>query len=662
MKRQIDLRIILPLFMLLLSTHAWGQSDPNETLMTIGNEKISVGEFVRLYQKNNTGSSNVESKSVEEYATLFVKFKQKVIEAQHQKLDTSKAFKQELETYRKQLTKPYLADRSVVNSLLDEALLRSKTEISLSHILVKCEANASAKDTLAAFKKIMAVRQEILNGKDFAKKADECSDDPSSKTNHGYLGYIAPFQTVYPFENAAYSTKVGDVSMPVRSKFGYHIIKVHQTRTTQGPIKVAHIMLAIPRDAKSNDLKAVQDTVNKIYKMAVSGHDFAKLAEKYSIDRNSATKGGELPWFSTGTMIPAFEEAAYSLQNKGDISQPIQTSFGFHIVKLLDKKTIEINDAYIRDLKEKIAKDERSERGRTAIIDRLKKEYDYQKLVDLKKYLKFADTTLFSGKWDKNKAQVFNGNLFRLNKIDYPEQAFFAYLSKQPACPKTDYLSYFKDKYSLYVDEEILNYEDKQLENKFPEFKYMVQEYHDGILLFDIMDKNVWSKAGADSAGLANEYEKNKHKYLQEDKVDLSVFQCQKERSYKKLLKKIKSNDPELSTDDLLLQSINENSKTPLVALLAKGVMKKGENAFADSVLQLARNNKGAKLPELIENKSKLTITVIHQVSIDEPKPFKEVKGLVTADYQTILEERWVKELDKKYPSTIKSEVLKMIK
>ena len=662
MKRLIDLRTILPLVFFFMAQFAFAQTDPNQTLMTIGNEKISLGEFVRLYQKNNTGNAKVENKSVDEYLKLFVKFKQKVIEAQNLKLDTSKSFKQELETYRKQLTKPYLADKNVVNSLLDEAILRSKTEVGVSHILIKCEPNDAPQDTLAAYKKIMSIRQEIINGKDFAQKADEVSDDPSTKTNHGYLGYIAPFQTVYSFENAAYSTKVGEISMPVRSRFGYHLIKVHKIRATQGAIKVAHIMFAVPKDPKPSDLKTLQDTVNKVYSMAKNGEDFGKLAQKYSIDRNSAARGGELPWFTTGTMIPVFEETAYELAKLGDISKPVQSSFGFHIIKLIDKKTVEINDAFIKELKEKIAKDERAERGRVAIIDRLKKEYEYQKVADLKKYLKFADTTLFHPNWDISKAKAFNGILFKLNKIDFSEQGFFHFLSQQGSSPKKDYASYFKEKYNQYVDDEIMKYEDTQLESKFPEFRYMVQEYHDGILLFDIMDKYVWSKAGADSAGLAQQYEKTKTKFLQDDKADLSIFVCQNEKTYKKLLKTIKSNNPELSTDDLILESINKKSTTPLVALSAKGMMKKGENSTVDSVLVLARKDKNTKYPNLLENKSKLTLIVVHQVLIDEPKPLKEVKGLITADYQTILEEKWLKVLDAKYPVSVNQELLKEVK
>ena len=366
--------VITLLAFLALSGSLFAQaSDP--VLMTINGKPVVKSEFEYIYNKNNTNNS-LDKKTLDEYVDLFVNFKLKVEEAKAQGIDTTSSFINELASYRSQLTKPYLTDVKVDEAILHEAYDRSKEDLDVSHILIRVTLNATPADTLKAWNQINTIYKR-LQKEDFAKVAKETSEDQSLKESGGHVGWISALNTVYPFETTAYNTPVGTYSKPVRTNFGYHIVKVVARRNTLGEVLVSHIMTFT---TKGNDSinKIAKAKIDSLYQRVLAGDDFGTLAKNYSQDRGSSTKNGELPWFGSGRMVPEFEAAAFALKNVGDVSQPVQSAYGWHIIKLSDKKGLAPYDELKPELERKIKRDDRANRGQKAFVARLRNDYNYK--------------------------------------------------------------------------------------------------------------------------------------------------------------------------------------------------------------------------------------------------------------------------------------------
>jgi peptidyl-prolyl cis-trans isomerase SurA len=424
--------ISLFLSLVFFSTLLFAQNN-EEILLTINNEvKVTKAEFERIYKKNNSNNeASADAKSLDDYVQLFINFKLKVLEAQKLGIDTSKNFVNELKGYRAQLAKPYLTDKDADEKIVAEAYERMKKDIRASHILLKCDPAASPKDSLLAYNNAIKIRNRLIAGEDFGKVAASVSEDPSAKNNHGDLGFFTAFQMVYPFETAAYKLQKDEISMPVRSAFGYHIIKVTDSRENAGQIKVAHIMAATPKDANMENISEAKTRIFEVYEKLKKGEDFSAQAELFSDDKGSAKQGGELPWFSTGRMVPEFEIAAFSLKNKGDFSEPVQTSFGWHIIKLIDKKPLGSFNDLKNEIKNKIARDVRSDLSKKSMIQKLKNEYAYSYIAkNLDEIIKFVDITILEGTWKKDAATKLNKKLFVLNNIEYSQNLFVDFLAE----------------------------------------------------------------------------------------------------------------------------------------------------------------------------------------------------------------------------------------
>jgi peptidyl-prolyl cis-trans isomerase SurA len=641
-------------------TYASAQYNDESILMTIGDRQITKGEFVRIYKKNNPQEPN-DQKSVKQYLDLFVNFKLKVIEAENLKMDTSASFRNELSGYRKQLAKPYLMDKKVLDSLAMEAYDRMRFELNTSHILMLLEPNASPKDTLLAYQKIIKIRNRLLKGEDFGTIASILSEDKSAKINKGDLGYITAFQTIYPFETAAYRQKPGEISMPVRTKFGYHLIKVKDRRPNQGQIKVAHIMLAVPKDASPDSVALTTSKIQNLYKQLKEGADFTKLAKQYSIERRSAEQGGVLPLFTTGDMIPEFEIAAFALKNVGDISEPVQTPFGWHIIKLLEKKPMESFDVMQNDIRSKIKSDERDEKGKIAVVNRLKTELNFKMIASLKDYVKFVDKSIFIGQWDAAKAKTFTGDLFTLQSVKYSKQAFTKYLAETKLVKDTSSVqAYINAAFDNYISDIVLKIEEDGLESKFTDFKYLIREYHDGILLFELTDKMVWSKAISDTLGLARYYDKIKSNHLQDERFDLSIYKYNEPKTTVKVQKVF---DKQLKTGLSPKEIINLwNVKTKDSIRLEVGkIFSKGTNQVADSIFAKKDIFKETLGQAYYFIPSLQKIVLIHKYYPIEPKPLGEVRGIVTSEYQNFLEKEWIERLKAKYPVKVNQAILSTI-
>jgi peptidyl-prolyl cis-trans isomerase SurA len=647
-------RSIVLSFALIAATTVFAQTNKDAVLMTVGNTKITVGEFENVYHKNNNKEVSTDSKSLNDYVDLFVNFKLKVKEAEEMGLDTAKSFKDELAGYRKQLAQPYLTDKDVNEKLLQETYNRMQEDIHAAHILVKVSETALPKDTLVAYNKIMDYRKRILKGEDFATVARESASngDPSAKENGGDLGYFTALQMVYPFESMAFNTKVGEVSMPVRTRYGYHIIKVIDRRKAQGEVLVGHIMVKTAPAMTPEDSLNAFAKITEIYNKLKEGGKFDELAQQFSDDKASAKKGGELPWFGTGKMPLEFEKASFAITNKGDFSQPLKTKYGWHIIKLIDKRGMASFEEMKNELKGKVTKDSRSQAGRSSLIAKVKAENKFKENLKMRdEFYKVLDTSFFEGRWDAAKAAKLNKTLFNIGDKTYSQTDFANYIkSHQTKRPKADIPMVINQLYKQFTEEMVIAYEEARLDQKYPEFKALMQEYRDGILLFELTDQKVWSKAVKDTTGSKEFYEKNKTNYMWEERADASVYTCADEKIAKQvrgLLKKKKSEKD-------IMAEVNKNSQLNLQ--VESKLFTKGENEFVD------KNWNPGTSADIKSKDNKTVIVVVNKLMKPEPKSYLDAKGMVTADYQNYLEKEWLETLKKKYPVTIDKTVLATVK
>lgn len=656
MKKSAIYRFTILSIALLSTTCITAQKSDDAVLMTIGGNRVTVSEFENVYHKNNTKESgSADSKSLNEYVDLFVNFKLKVKEAEELGLDTAKAFKDELAGYRKQLAQPYLTDKDVNEKLLSETYNRLNMDVHAAHILVKVNETALPKDTLEAYNKIMKIRARILKGEDFKKVASEkgISDDPSAVENGGDLGYFTALQMVYPFESAAYTTKVGEISMPVRTRYGYHIIKVIDKRKAPGEVLIAHIMIRTPPSMSAEDSLKLYGKMSEIQGKLKAGEKFEDLAQQYSDDKTSARKGGELPWFGTGKMPLEFEEASFAIKNKGDYSEIVRTKYGWHILKLIDKRGLAPFDEMKNELKARVSKDSRSQAGRSSLITKIKNEYKFKENTKMRdEFYKIIDTTFYHGTWDAAKAAKFNKPMFNFNDKVYTQTDFSEYLaSHQTQREKADPRVVIDPLYAQFVDETAIAYEEARLDQKYPEFKALMQEYRDGILLFELTDQKVWSKAVKDTVGAKEFYEKNKNNYLWEERAQAAVYTAADE----KVAKEIRALMKKKKTEKEILDQINKDSQLNLN--IESRVFNKGENEFVD------KNWNPGTSADIVDSKNKkVVIVVVDKLLAPTPKSYTDSKGLVTADYQTYLEKEWINTLKKKYAVSIDKTVLATIK
>jgi peptidyl-prolyl cis-trans isomerase SurA len=630
-------------------------SQESPVLMTIAGEQVSLADFERIYRKNNNEAS-LNRQSPEEYLELFIKFKLKVREAEELGMDTTTRFINELEGYREQLAKPYLSDEETKKEMILEAYERSKVDISASHILIKLPANPTPADTLAAFGKISEIRNRIVNGESFETVARATSDDSSVGRNGGNLGYFTVFSMIYAFENVAYNTPVGAISLPFKTSYGYHLLKVNDRRPARGAVKVAHIFIRTPEGMSEEQKKESYAKAQWIYDSLQLGTDFAYLAKTYSEDPSSAAGGGEIPWFGTGRMIPEFEDASFSLENPGDVTKPFKSFYGWHIVKLLEKKGIGTFEESEPDLIEKGTRGDRMRHQTERYVNKLKTEYGFAEFPgDLDTICAKADTSLLAGQWDGGELLGDTAALAKIGDRVLTAGDFVGFILEKQARGKSRHVpSYVNELYGEYITDRVIDYEDSHLADKYPEFRYIYEEYHDGILLFDIMDQKVWSKAVSDTTGLAAFHENHKQNYMWGERYEAIVVSCSEGadlEGLRKAYKKIRSGKLDQET---LNSTFCANDSVACITI-EKLLVEKGEHELVDAM------NGIPGLGPVVSQDGKENFVILKQVRSPEPKQLSEARGQITSDYQNYLEEKWVEELRAKYPVEVDRSLLSRI-
>ncbi len=694
---------LVQLALLLGSVSVLNAQEP--TVMTINDKAITKSEFEAVYRKNNGKEVVNSTKSVKEYVDLFSLFKSKVFEAESLGLDTLNTFKTELAGYRRQLASPYLTDKNTNESLLTESYDRLKTEIKASHILVRVLETALPKDTLEAWTRLNLVRNAImgklptsteianydkilkstdeiiktLKGKDsalykakfnsvknlaeyyknatdkFMDIAPKTSDDPSVVDNKGDLGYFSAFDMVYTFETAAYTTKVGEVSPITKTKYGYHIVKVYDKRPTRGEISVSHIMSRFTKDATAQDKENAKKKIDELYEKVKGGQSFEDLAKQFSDDIQSKDRGGVLQPFKSGRLPKQFEDAAFAISKDGEYSKPVETQYGWHIIKRTGLKTLPMFDEMKSELKQRISRDSRSQMGRSALIARVKKENNFKEnLKNRDEINKVLDTTYLKATWKADRAKILgNKEIFNLGGKSFTQNDFAKYLEKQITFRSpTDINELMKGMYATWLEESVVEFEDAQLEKKYPDFRNLLREYRDGILLFDLTDQKVWSKAVRDSSGLANYYNQNKNNYLWDERADVTTYKCLNEKIAKDLRKLLKAGKSEKEITETINKTSQLNVGVDNVTYL------KGENKNVD-----ANWKQGVAEKDIIDEKEKkVLVLVVNKLSPKSPKTLAECRGIVTADYQSYLEKEWIAYLKNKYKVKTNDDVLNTIK
>lgn len=637
-------RILSALISLGICASAVAQ-DP--VLMTINGKDVTKSEFEYIYNKNN--KQQVDLKSLDEYMPLFVNYKLKVDAAEQAGIDTTAAFISEFEGYRKELANPYLTDAETEQRLLQEAYEFNCKNVEISHVLISVGQGADDKEYEEARLKAQEVTDKALAGEDFAKLAMQYSEDPGSKDRGGYLGYIKGGRLIYPFEKVAFNMQAGEVSQPVKTRFGYHVIKVHDVRADRGERLCAHIFIMVPKNATPEVDAQKKAEAEAIYNDLLAGADFVTMAREKSNDQANAMNGGELPWISSGDLIKELEDVAYSLE-VGAIAPPVRTQFGYHIVRLNNARGVKSYEEMLPELSQRIKRDERANMGRETLINSLKEQYNYK----LDEAQVAAAITLSGAVVDSAfLATMASRDIVFATYADkqITSKDIAASLQHRRISPSVSSMTVVNNEIERIVSRDLLDIEMSNLEVKYPEYRNLLNEYRDGMLLFEISNREVWEKASRDTQGLEKFFKKNKKKYTW-DRPHYKGFvvACANDsvaQEVKKLMKKTKAD--ELAA--LVESTFNSDSLT--LVTLERGLYIEGDNAFVDELVF------GGAVAQRDE---KFPVVFVSGKTLKKPESYLDVRGKVTADYQEYLEKEWIEKLNKQAKVVIYEDVLKTIK
>jgi len=641
--------------LLSLNIAAFAQTTKKEVLFTIDDKPYYTDEFTRVYNKNLDLVKDESQKDLTQYLELFIGYKLKINKANKLGLQNGEAYKNELATYRTQLSKNYLTDSKVTKELVEEGYQRSLKEIRASHILITLDENAAPADTLVAYNKIMDIRKRALNGEDFGELAVQNSQDPSAKDNRGDLGYFSSFRMVYAFESAAFKTPKGKISNPVRTRFGYHIIKVDDERANRGEVTVAHIMILNPKEDKPEEKAAAEAKIRDIYKKIQQGESFESLAKQFSEDKSSSSKGGLLSRFGSGQLSSEeFENAAFSLTADKPVSEPFQSKFGWHIVKLIEKHPLKSFDEMKAELENKVGKDDRSRLITNSINEKLRKQFPIKR--DNKVYsaaTKTVNDTYYENKWEiPADTKPYDKKLFAIKERTVTGTDFLKFVKDQekgnntikPVSQLTDNL------YEKFVDVQLNKYYIDNLENTFPDFAAIMDEYRDGLLLFDLMEKEIWERSKTDTIGLKNFFEANKANYNWKKRLDVTIASSTDMNVIKNAQKMLKGN----STPEQLKEKLNTKDKVNLMT--NSGVFEEGNEALPKNI----KFETGVS--EIIKDGEYYFVAKVNKVLPEGQKTLDESKGKAINDYQQYLEQNWVSDLKKEFTVKTYPEVFERVK
>ena len=623
-----------------------------DVLMTIEGKPVYANEFKRVYKKNLDLVQEESQKDIDGYLQLFIDYKLKIKEAEAQGLAEKESYKNELSKYRDQLSRNYLFEDKVTAELAQEAYLRGKEEIDASHILIRVDYEAMPQDTLAAYNKIKSIREKALKGEDFDQLAKTYSEEPGAKTRGGNLGYFSVFSMVYPFETAAYNTKVGNISEIVRTSFGYHILKVNDRREKLPKISVSHIMISDKKGAKSFN---PEERINELYTMLQQGESFESLAKQFSDDKNSAVKDGKLTPFSKGDLrAPEFEDMAYSLKTVGEISKPVKTDFGWHIIRLDEKLAEETFEQQKENLDKKVTEGDRSKIITSAINKTIKEKYGFK---NGENYLPYFDTyvtdAVLSRNWnipdipaEENKVLFTIGN----RELKFYDFARFVAGRQKTTRPYKQKNALLATLYDEFETESLKDYFKDMLAVENEDYAAIFNEYRDGLLIFDVMDRNIWEKAKTDSLGLKAYYNKTKQNYQWKERINADIYSATSEMAAQQVQKML----AEKKTSEEIKAAINTDDKVNV--LITSGIFEIDQSELPEN---LEMKNGASKI---YPSNDTFTVLYIDKIIAPGQKTLNDVRGKVLSNYQNDLEISWMESLRSKYKVEVNKKTLKRVK
>ena len=639
----------LVLIALVGQTHA-------QTLFTVGDKAVSVDEFLYVYGKNKDIGNQIDPKTPEEYLGLYIAFKRKVAEAEAMGRDTLAAFLTEYNTYYRQLLKPYLTDKTVDDGIVQEAYTRMATDVRAAHIMLDLPENALPEDTVKVYKQIMGIRDRLNRGESFETIARQQSTDSYSAVNGGDLGYFNVFNMVYPFENACYKAELGQVVGPVRTQFGYHLIKVLDKRPARYRMTAAHILLLDTEDRPNPDAATkIQD----LYRSLQSGEDFNALARKHSQDQSSLTRGGELPPFGLNQMLPEFEDAAFGLEADGDFSEPFQTKLGWHIVKRVSREEVPAFERMQGELIGKIRRDERSNASLQAFLATLSARYNVridesavnQVLKALEKGRSTAKltkpvvtfTSLQSGL--QSGGGVITQTEFAARAIDAESRRLASLNEPSDHVKKVDPAQAYSVLQPL-INAALLAEAEYRLPSENATFRFLAQEYREGILVFDLTREKVWDAASQDSAQLANFFDAFQDQYQWNNRYTGTVFTTSNERLAKRASDQLRRGVPA----EKVLRVLNAKDPLALAAQDYTSLEWGNPSLNAKQTLLVQAGEAASSVSGPVEFEGGFAVVVITESLPAGPKSLSECRGQVITDLQKALEEQWLEYLGMTYP------------
>lgn len=655
-----------------------------------GDKKVTVDEFERYFKKNlNIVNQEMTPEKIREDLDLYIKFKLKIQDAHDAGMDTAKSYLQEVDMFREQLARSYLYDREVTDELIREAYNRLSEEVEVSHILIAVNSKAKPADTLLAWQKIKGINDRIMaNPATFATEAKN-SDDPGTKDNGGNLGYMTALQVVYSFENMAYNTPVGGISGIFRTDFGYHILKVTNKRSNRGDIKLRHILLRVgmtPEGTEENQKRKIED----IYRKIQSGEStVADMARNFSEDFNSRSNGagGEMDFINVAMFIgdpdrQSLVDRGFNLKNPGDYSEPFRTSLGWHIIQKMEVRPIGSFEMMKSTLKNQVQNNQRAQKSVDALVEKVKKENGYKEYPEnMNALIAVLDTNFAKGVFKASNLPEFaitnqgkKGRvyvkpsaaktplkslpLFNLGGEKYDVGQFATQLEASMQSMNGDYMDFVNAVFKDWVKSKCVIYQDQHLEEKSPEFKHLYQEFKEGILMFARMQQKVWDKANEDTAGLKAYHEGNKTKYMWNDRFDCEVYLCANKKMAGSVAKMVKKG---IQPDSIRRKHTRSNTVSMDYRM--------GKYESTDTFLfpdgrilstlfgNIEYREKPGKIYNLNQIGANWVVVKVNEFIAAGPKKLEECRGLAANDYQTFLEEQWLKDLLNAYPYSVNQSV-----
>lgn len=625
----------------------------SQTLFTYGGQPVDKAEFIRAYNKNKTPVADKE-KVLREYLDLYIKFKLKVKAAMELRLDTLPQLQYDAQSFRSQIEESYLNNQNAVNELLNEAFIRSQKDLHVLHFFVPVDGSLKPEDTLKAHTSIHTFFAALKNGK---TDYDQLNATSPVKIKQSDFGFITAFSLPYEYENIVYALKPGEASKPYRSKNGWHIFKLTEERKAVGKWKIAQVLISFPPEVTAEAKKTYEKRADSVYQLLIKGEDFGKMARWFSDDKSSYSNNGELAEFGSGKFEASFENEVFKLSKDNEISRPFLTEYGYHIVKRISQNPVpaDKNDAaYQYELKEKIQKDSRINFAKELFVKEILRQVGFKKtgMVPDEQLFRYADSVLAKPNSETG------------NSVIYPVagKTICTYAkTKLTGKDWLDFIRNYKGSGELYQGESnaalldkfittsVMDYYKKHLEDYNADFRYQMDEFKAGNVLFEIMERNIWGKASSDQAGLQKYYNENKGRFLWNASAEVIIFNCaNKTIAEETRAALLKGKDWKKITEESNNNIQADSGRFEITQIPATIDPKTAEGSLSEIVISPVDGNAGL-------------VKLIRHYPANQQRSFDEAKGMVINDYQNILEEKWIAELKNRYPVKINEAVFQSL-